>query len=245
MAARPLVAPGQTLQLAYPDEPGVGSGPGHFNADYLRAAELIVADSGLAVRWQALPIARGFRAVRNGQANFCVGGAIITEERAAFGQFSHPFRVDHLLAVVGLKSQAAALAQAHSFDELVGLGPATFVGIKDLVYGHDADRRLAQLGSRLSFAAHSTAQVFDMVGHGRATYGLLPRNFGGATMATRPDRDGFVMVSFPDLRRDAAMGFFCSKAVAPAVLQQLNAAITRQLPRLRSLFPDQAVAAQP
>ena len=90
----------------------------------------------------------------------------------------------------------------------------------------------------IAFSTLSDAELAEMLNYMVVT-------IGGATMATRPDRDGFVMVSFPDLRRDAAMGFFCSKAVAPSVLQQLNAAITRQLPRLRSLFPDQAVAAQP
>ena len=231
----------EKLELGFPDEPAIGSGPGHFTNNDFRAAEMVLLDSGLTVTWQALPPRRMFRTLQTNPNDFCVAAVSITAEREKLGQFSRPFAIDRMLAVVGTKAHASQLKQAHSLAELIAIEGSSFVAIGELNYGRPTAPLLKQLGDRISYGPHSTGQVYDMLRAGRADYGLVTQSVGASLLSVRSDRDDFILVSYPDMHRNSEMAFLCGAAVPAAVIASLNAAITRQLPRLRALFPDQAL----
>jgi polar amino acid transport system substrate-binding protein len=237
LAARPAGA--QAIQIAYPEEGGIAQGPGHFAFDFLRAAELVANDSGLDVTWKALPIARMMHQVQVGQTSYCVGGAGITAERAAIGQFTRPYINDRMLAVVALKIQQERLGKAQDFRQLVAQGKQIFLGLQGANYGELIAPQLAQLKDRISYVPHTTEQMLEMLQRGRADYGLVMKTYTGNYLAARRDHDNFILVSYPDLRRDFRVAFLCSRSVPAATIDRLNAAIARQLPRIRQLFPEQ------
>lgn len=231
----------QTIEMAYPEESGISQGPGHFVFDYLRAAEMVIADSGLQVSWIALPSARMSHQIQVERKNYCIAGAGVTPERAAIGQFSEIFVTDRLLAVVALKSQRDHLAQARDFHDLITQGQQSFLGLQGVNYGDLIAPQLAELKDRITFIPRNTEQMLDMIERGRADYGLVMKTYTTNYLATRGDRDNFVLHSYPDMHRDFRTAFYCSLAVSPDVITVLNQAIIRQLPKIREMFPEQQV----
>ena len=229
---------GATIEMAYPAENGISQGPGHFAFDFLRAAEMIVNDSGLTVTWVPMPVARMFHQIQNGQQNFCVGGAGVTNERAAQGQFSKTYINDRMLGVVALKSQRDRLAQAKDFNELIAQGTQNFVGYQGANYGEAIAPQLAKLKGRIDFVPRNTEQMLDMIEKGRADFGLVMKTYTSNFLAARGD-EKFFIISYPDMHRDFRTAFLCSRSVPGSVLEALNAAIDRQLPKIRDLFPDE------
>jgi len=229
----------QTIEMAYPEEDAVGQGPGHFAFNFLRAAEMIVNDSGLSVTWTPMPVARLIHTVKTGKANFCVGGAGINAERAAFGQFSLPFMNDRWIGVIGLKSRRKPLEEARNFEELAAQRGLRFLGIQGSNYGAQIAPQLAELQDRIGFIPRSTEQLLDMLQRGRADYGLVMKTYMENYLAARPERDDFVVVGYPDLRRDYPTAFMCSRVLPAGTIDALNAAIARQLPKIRAAFPEQ------
>jgi ABC-type amino acid transport substrate-binding protein len=229
----------ETLEMGYLEEAGPEQGPGHFKDDYLRAAEIVLQKLDIPIHWVALPIRRMLHDIKQGVPNFCIGGVTITAERRELGQFSRPFRIDHMLALVSLRPAAPILQNSKSFAELVAHSETKFLAVRELNYGSAMETMLQQLGPRVSYSATNTDQLYTMLANGRAAFGIVTKTLGGRTLAERPDHDKFFLISYPDMRRDAPMGFLCSKAVSPQLMAKLNQAIARQLPTLRALFPDE------
>lgn len=237
-----VVAPdlrAETLEIGYIEEDAPQQGPGHFKDNYLRAAEIILEKSDIPIHWVALPIRRMLHDLKQGVPNFCISGVTITAERRELGQFSRPFRIDHLLALVSLRPEAPILQSSKSFAELVAHSETKFLAVRELNYGSAMEAIMQQLGPRISYSATNTDQLFTMLANGRAAFGIVTKTLGGRTLAERPDHDKFLLISYPDMRRDAPMGFLCSKAVSPQLMAKLDQAIARQLPTLRALFPDE------
>jgi len=232
-----------TIEMAYPQEVDIPQGPGHFAFDFLKAAELIVNDSGLAVAWTAMPTARLLHQIQVGQENFCVGGAGVTSERAAVGQFSKPFINDRLLAVVALKDKRDGLMKAHDFNELIDQGRQSFIGYQGANYGDQIAPLLDKLKGRIAFVPRNTEQLLDMLDRGRADYGLAMKTYIANYLAARGESDKFVVIAYPDMRREFRTAFLCSRSVPGSVIDALNAAIDRQLPKIRELFPEQKLDA--
>jgi ABC-type amino acid transport substrate-binding protein len=232
-------AAASTIEMAYPDENGIAQGPGHFAFDFLRAAELIVNDSGLTVAWVPMPVARMIHQIQVGQQNFCVAGAGVTSERAATGQFTKPFINDRLLAVVALKSQKDHLSQAHDFSELIAQGKENFIGYQGANYGDAIAPQLDKLKGRIAFVPRNTEQMLDMLERSRADYGLAMKTYLTNYLTATGESDRFVVASYPDMHRDFRTAFLCSRSVPGSVIETLNAALDRQLPKIREMFPEQ------
>jgi len=231
----------ETLQMGYFDDSGFEKGPGQFKADYLRIAEMVLQDTGLALEWVKLPYPRMIRRIQahSGATNFCISGLTITTERQSIGQFSAPFRIDRMLELVGLRKQAEVLSSSHSFADLVAKDRYSFLTIVNLNYGEALAPILQKLGDRLSNSASSTQHIYDMLLRGRGDFAIVTKNFGDIVLAERSDRDQFISVTYPDLRRDVRMGFLCNFAVDAAVMQKINTSIAKKMPLLRQLYPDQ------
>lgn len=229
----------EPIELAYPEEDGVEQSPGHFAFDFLRAAEMVVKDSGLAVRWVPLPNQRLLHQMTQGQPNFCIAGAGITPEREKLGNFTIPFFEDRMMAVVALPARRSTLDKAHSLDELIGTGDTTFLGYVGMNYGAQVSARIEQLGDRMQSAPRSTAQMLDMLTRGRADFAFLPLAYAENYLALRPDRDHFVVRSYPDMHRDFHTAFLCTKPVPKEVITKLNEAIRRQKSAIEARFGTQ------
>ena len=230
----------ETIELAYPQEDGVEQSPGHFAFDFLRAAEMVASDSGLSVRWVALPNQRLMHQIQQQQPDFCIAGAGITPEREKLGKFTIPFFEDRMMAVLALPPRRATLNKAHSLGELIGFGDTTFLGYVGMNYGAQVSAQLEKLGDRLQTAPRSTAQMLDMLSRGRADFAFLPFAYANNYLALRPDRERFLVRTYPDMHRDFHTAFMCTKPVSDAVIAKLNAAIRRQQPAIEERFIDQA-----
>ena len=233
-----VAARSQTIEMAYPDEQGITQGPGHFAFEYLRAGEIVVADSGIQVNWVALPVPRMMKELQSGLKPFCLGGAGVTPERAKIGHYTHPYLNDRMLAVVAMKSNQPLLAQSHDFAELIRQGPQSFIALQGADYGTIVAPQLASLRDRLSLAPRNTEQMLDMLRAGRADFGIVMKSYTANFLAQRGDRDDFVLASYPDMHRDFKVAFLCSTAVPPEVLAALNRSIDRKMPELNRTFPD-------
>jgi hypothetical protein len=93
----------------------------------------------------------------------------------------------------------------------------------------------------MSNAARSDDQMFDMLKNRRADFAIMPKVYLENVLADRADRDRYVVVGYPDMRRDFQVAFLCSRAVSRDVIDRLNASISRQLPVIREKFPDFAL----
>ena len=232
----------ETIEMAYPEEPTVVQGPGRFAFDYLRAAEMVTADSGLSVRWVALPNPRALRRLMQSDKNFCVGGAGITPDRRVIGKFSEPFITDRMIGVLALKSHRAELDQARSLAELIATSRGDFLSYNGFNYGDQVSKQVAalRLQGRLSDVAHNTGQMLDMLKAGRVDYALVSQSYVASYLAAHPERADFTLLSYPDMRRDFRMAFLCSKSVSDEVIAKLDQAIKRQAAAIQARFPDQA-----
>jgi ABC-type amino acid transport substrate-binding protein len=232
----------EPLEIAYQQEDGAAQGPGDFRFAYLRLAEQIVQDSGLPVRWVALPVQRMFHMVRGGHNDICIAGSSIIPDRAGWGQFSLPFFADHSLAVIALKKRGDALRAATSFDQLAGVDRSSFLGMAGASYGSQFGDKAAALGSRLSFTPRTADQMLDMLANGRADFGILPQIYITNVLAQRLDGADFAVASYSDMWRDFKNGFLCSSSVSAAVMGRLNQAITRKMPMILQSYPDLKMA---
>jgi len=232
----------ETIDMAYPEEPAIDQGPGRFAFDYLRAAEMVVDDSGLSVRWISLPNPRSMHRLIQDDANFCLSGAGITPERRTLGKFSEPFITDRMIGVLALKSRRAVLNQAQSLAELVETGRGEFLTYNGFNYGDRVSGEVATLRrqGRLSDVAHNTSQMLDMLKAGRVDYALVSQSYVASYLAARPEGADFTLLSYPDMRRDFHMAFLCSKSVSDEVISKLDEAIRRQAAAIQARFPDQA-----
>ena len=232
----------ETIEMAYPEDPAIDQGPGRFAFDFLRAAEMVVADSGLTVRWVSLPNARSVHRLMQADPNFCLGGAGITAERREWGKFSTPFITDRMIGVMTLKSHAATLDQAHSLGELVTREHGDFLAYAGFNYGDSVTEQVDTLrqDGRLSEVARNTGQILDMLRAGRADFALVSLSYGANYLAARPEGADFVLRSYPDMRRDFHLAFLCSRSVSDEVMAKLDLAIKRQAPAIQARFPDQA-----
>lgn len=231
----------EVLQMVFPGNDKHPQTPGQFTLDFLRIAELVTRDSGLAFVWTPLPMTRTLRLLQSGTEQFCIGGAGITPERAAVGQFSHPFMEDRWLGLLALREQEDRLTHVHSFDELAAEPETNFLTELGANLGQKFAETLAKLGPRLSNTARTDDQLLDMIKNHRADYAIMPKVYIENVLADRPDRDRFIVVGYPDMRRDFQVAFLCSRAVPHDVIDKLNAAIARQMPIIREKFPDFAL----
>ena len=236
------LAQAETIEMAYPEDPAIEQGPGRFAFDFLRAAEMVVAESGLSVRWTALPNSRSVHRLTQADPDFCIAGAGITPERRDLGKFSAPFIEDRMIGVIAPKSRRAELERTHSLAELVEHSHGEFLAYMGFNYGDQVGPQVDSLRQqgRLSEVAHNTAQILDMLKGGRGDYGLVSQTYGVNYLAARPEVGDFVVRSFPDMRRDFQLAFLCSKSVPDEVIETLNKAIKRQAPAIQARFPDQA-----
>jgi len=232
----------ETIEVAYPEEPTIDQGPGRFAFDYLRAAEMVTDDSGLSVRWVSLPNPRSMRRLTQNDENFCIGGAGITPDRRAVGKFSEPFIIDRMIGVLALKSHRADLDKAQSLAELIATGRGEFLTYNAFNYGDQVSGQVDKLRrqGRLSDVAHTTAQMLDMLKAGRVDYALVSQSYVTGYLAAHPERADFILLSYPDMRRDFRLAFLCSKSVPDEVLAKLDEAIRRQAAAILARFPDQA-----
>jgi ABC-type amino acid transport substrate-binding protein len=238
-ALLPAAARAETIEIVYPEEDGVEQSPGHFVFDFLRAAEMVVNDSGLTVRWVPLPNQRILHQLTQQQPDMCIGGAGITPEREKIAKFTIPFFEDRMMAVVGLPSSRAVLDKAHSLEDLIKLGDTTFLGYVGMNYGAQLAAQLEQLGPRMQVTARSTTQALDMLTRGRADFVLLPYAYARNYLALRHDQDKFLVRAYPDMHRDFHTAFLCTKPVSDEVIAKLNEAIRRQQPLIEARFGDQ------
>ena len=236
------IARAETLEIAYPEDPAVEQGPGHFAFDFLRAAEMVVEDSGLTVRWVALPNPRAVHMLQQGDANFCIGGAGITPDRREWGKFSTPFIADRMLGVIALKSHRGDLDRARSLADLSRRAQGDFLAYTGFNYGDDVTPQLEALRhqGRLSEVPHNTGQMLDMLKRGRAEYGLVSQTYALNFLAALPEGGSFIVRSYPDMRRDFQLAFLCSRSVSDEVMAKLNQAVQRQAAAIETRFPDQA-----
>lgn len=239
-ALLPAAVRAETIEIAYPEEDGVEQSPGHFVFDFLRAAEMVVNDSGLSVRWVPLPNQRILHQLGAEQPDLCIGGAGITPEREKIAKFTVPFFEDRMMAVLALSSHRAMLDEAHSLDELIKHGDTTFLGYVGMNYGAQVAAQLERLGPRLQTTPRSTAQLLDMLARGRADFALLPYAYAQNYLALRSDHDKFLVRAYPDMHRDFHTAFMCTKPVSDEVVVKLNEAIRRQQPLIEARFGDQA-----
>jgi ABC-type amino acid transport substrate-binding protein len=235
----PAAAGAETIDLAYPEDDGVEESPGHFVFDFLRAAEMVVKESGIAGHWIPLPNRRLIYELQQERPNFCIAGAGITPEREKMGKFTLPFFEDHMIAVLALPSGRAKLDKAHSLAELVALGDTTFLGYIGMNYGAQVSAQVEKLGDRLVTAPRSTAQMLDMLVAGRADFAFAPYEYATNYLTARHDRGQFLVRTYPDMHRDFHTAFLCSKKVPDEVIAKLNEAIRRQQPAIEARFGDQ------
>lgn len=232
----------ETIEMAYPDDPAIDQGPGHFAFDFLRAAEMVVDDSGLSVRWVPLPNQRAVHRLTQGDADFCIAGAGILPERQAMGKFSAPYITDRMIGVIALRSHSADFSRARSLADLIGHARGDFLTYLGFNYGDQVSPLLDTLRrqGRLSEVPHTTGQILDMLRGGRADFALVSRTYVANYLAARADGDDFILRSYPDMRRDFHLGFLCSKAVSDEVMTRLDQAVERQAEAIEERFPDQA-----
>jgi len=231
----------ETIELAFPEEPSVVQGPDHFAFDYLRATEMVVADSGLSVRWVSLPNARAMHRLQQNHADFCFSAGI-TPERRDLGKFSVPFIVDRMIGVIAATSRHAELDRAHTLAELIRRSHGDFLAYPGFNYGDQVSPQLEGLRTeaRLSDVPQTTGQMRDMLKRGRADFGLVSETYARNYLATQPDGDAFTVHTYPDMRRDFQMAFLCSKATPDDVIAKLDQAAQRQAGAIQARFPDQA-----
>jgi ABC-type amino acid transport substrate-binding protein len=232
----------ETIEMAYPEDPAIEQRHHHFAFDFLRAAEMVVDDSGLRVRWVALPNQRSVHRLAQGDADFCIAGAGILPERRSLGKFSAPYITDRMIGVTALKSHRADFDRARSLAELVRHARGDFLTYAGFNYG---DRLTPQLDTlrrqgRLSEVPHTTGQLLDMLRGGRAGFALVSQTYVANYLAARPDGADFILRSYPDMRRDFHLAFLCSKAVPDEVMAKLDQAVQRQAAAIQARFPDQA-----
>ncbi len=235
------LAQAETIEMAYPEDPAIEQGPGHFAFDFLRAAEMVVEDSGLSVRWVALPNQRSFHRLMQGDANFCIGGAGILPDRHDLGKFSEPFIEDRMIGVMALKSHRADFEKAHSLAELIRRARGGFLTYTGFNYGEQVMPQLEPLRQhgRLSEVPHNTGQMLDMLRAGRADFALVSETYGANYLAARAETGDFIVRSYPDMHRDFPLGFLCSKSVPDEVIAKLDQAVQRQAAAIQARFPDQ------
>jgi ABC-type amino acid transport substrate-binding protein len=228
--------------MAYPEELGVDQGPGRFAFDYLRAAEMVVDDSGLSVNWVALPIQRMFHRLKQDDPNFCIGGAGLLPERRDLGKFTSPFIDDRMVGVVALNSRRGALDRARTLSELMAHSHGTFLAYANLNYGEQVTPALERLENqgRLSRTPHTTVQILEMLASNRADYALVSYTYVANYLAARQDGGNFAIRTFPDMHRDFHMAFLCSRNVPDTVITKLDQAVQRQAAAIQARFPDQA-----
>lgn len=236
-------AASDVIEMAYPEDPAVEQGPGHFAFDFLRAAEMVVQDSGIAVRWMPQPNARSMHRLMQNDADFCIGGAGVTPERRELGNFTSPFIADRMIGVLTLKSRAADLDKAHSLAELIRHAHGDFLTYTGFNYGAQVTPQLEPLRGqgRLSEVPHNTAQILDMLKRGRAEYALVSYTYGGNYLANRPEGGDYSLRTYPDMHRDFQLAILCSKAVPAEILDKLEQAVQRQAPAIQARFPDEVI----
>jgi len=226
-----------SIEIGYPGELEFEQGPGHFAFDFLRAAEMIVNDSGLKPRWSGLPLRRIVRALEN-QSNFCVGGAGILPERQAIGLFTRPFAYDQRLALIGLKDRGKLLNGITSFHDLAANANVTFLADEAMYYGPSFTPQLRALDKRVNYSPRSLAQMLGMLRARRADFAIMPKTYVLNRFAQVKYGADFVVRDYPDMHRDYRVAFLCNKRVPAPVIEALNAAIDRQLPAIRLKYPD-------
>jgi ABC-type amino acid transport substrate-binding protein len=234
------LAQAETIEMAYPEDPAIEQGPGHFAFDFLRAAEMVVEDSGLSVRWVALPNQRSVHRLIQGDPNFCMGGAGILPDRSALGKFSAPFIEDRMIGVMALKSHRADFDRAHSLADLIDRAHGDFLTYTGFNYGGQVMPQLEPLRrqGRLSEVPHNTGQMLDMLKAGRADFALVSETYGTNYLAARGETGDFILRSYPDMHRDFPLGFLCSKSVPDAVITRLDQAVQREAVAIQARFPD-------
>jgi ABC-type amino acid transport substrate-binding protein len=232
----------ETIEIAYPEDPAIEQGPGHFAFDFLRAAEMVTDDSGLTVRWVALPNQRAAHQLMQNDPDFCMGGAGILPERRELGKFSAPFITDRMIGVIALKSHRADLDRVHSLAELIRRARGDFLTYQGFNYGEQVTPQLDGLRrqGRLSEAPHTTVQMLDMLKRGRADYGFVSYSYTMNYLAQAPDGGDYEIRAYPDMHRDFQLAFLCSKAVSDDVIAKLDQAVRRQAAAIQARFPDQA-----
>jgi len=233
-AGRSIAEP---LHLGYPRELYLEQGPGNFTFDFLRAAELIIADSGLEVEWMPVPIARVTYLIERHDYLFCLAGAAITKEREEQGRFTFPYLYDDMVAVVARAERRQQLDRLHSFAELAAGTNSGFFAFRPTTYGPTFSETLNKLGPRVTYDVTSIEQMLDMIAARRGDFAILPKTYALNFLATRRDAEEFTVASYPDMRRGLDAAFWCNKAVPPEAVAALNAAITRQASTIRSRFP--------
>ncbi len=222
--------------MAWHDDDGGSQGPGHFAIDFLRAAEMIVADSNLDVEWVRMPRQRIMYTALQNRAAICIAGLVVTEERRTHGQFSEPFGSDRWIAAVVRKDDAAILDRAGSFAELASLtGGARLLAIQNLGYGK-FQPTLDSLGTRVSYPSLGVVHLLEMVAAGRADIALVPETYMINLMALSRTT-AFEIASYPDMERADTIAFWCSNLVPSSVVDRLNGAIRRLRPELERRFP--------
>ena len=230
-SAAPTSAPSAgasgALILGYVSRPGLAEViDGKPVGTYLETAVAAVEKAGLPYTLQAVTQPRLMAQIASGQPNYCAVGIFRTPERERSARFSQPIYRTPRFVVIGSHSKEAAFRQHKSFVAVVG-DPGLKMGmIEGYSHGNTLDPVIAKMHGNIERYVGTFDQGFAKLAAGRFDYLItFPQEFDSWLTRSGTSPALFLRLDFPDLLDGVPRHVMCSRAVAEATMQRLDAGI--------------------
>ncbi|MDI4634000.1 transporter substrate-binding domain-containing protein [Pelomonas sp. V22] len=227
-----LAQPGPVLRVHYSVLPPRSyTEPGNKPAGQLvKRVQQLASAAGVAIELQEAPLKRSLHEIELNQQPLCVLGVFKTPEREAFARFSEPLSIDAAPAMLAVPAVAAKLRAHASLQSLLLDTSLQLLVVGGVSYGTRLDGQIAAMPRPPMRVTASQLQLFRMLMLGRADYMIASREeLAHVVDQGSLPRGALELVNFEGMPAGRSRHLACSRQVAPALLQKLDAAL-RTLP---------------
>ncbi|WP_295993953.1 ABC transporter substrate-binding protein [Rugamonas sp.] len=225
-ASTAAAAPTPLITVAWRDKP-----PYHYLENGVEHGFLLVRThdifraAGIATRFVSEPQKRIWASLTHGTPNYCSISWYRLPQREAVAQYSLPIHTDPPQSVL-IAPNAVRQLQAHATLAALMADPQVVLGVVDGVsYGPALDALIAHSGNQVMRRTVDPRQMMRMLAVGRAAYMFIDRVDWDYFREHEPALGGLVRRDLPDMPPGLQRHIVCSRDVAPAVMDKLNAAI--------------------
>lgn len=217
----------ESLPVTYPEKPPYYyTESGVARGELIELAQRIFATAGLPVRFTSRPAPRALSEVAETNVAICSLGWFKNPDRERFARFSQPIFRDLPMQVLIRTDRAGDFSRFSSLEKLLAAPDLKIGVVAGFSYGVRQDEQLRRAGERVAAKVNRVEQLFEMVRFGRVDLALVNEmEYSYFTRQSPSSPPGLQILAFPDVPSGNLRHLMCSRAVPPATMERIDAAI--------------------
>jgi uncharacterized protein (TIGR02285 family) len=232
-SAQGVKADNGTITLHYYNRPPFlyQDAAGHVKGILAERAEQIMQQAGIHYRWENTPVTRILYHLEHSQRNDCAPGWYFSAEREKFARYSKAVYRD-LPVVIISKNQRFAAAPGN-LTSILNTSGVRILLKRGLIHNSELQKELSKpVSARIEYTVAEMPVMLGMIENGRADLTIVTQEEASYYASLPQWASRQLQISkIAGLNTADPRYILCSKSVTPEVMQKINIAIDKLLPK--------------